>query len=223
MQYPNKTIEDITKFIFLGAEKEELQPSDLVIVLGNDFIEGTVAEIYDLYQRGLILPVGKIILSGATGERDAGEDLECNRLHFCAVEKYGMPEEMFLKEPNALNAYQNFEFSKAIVEEQLGGFKKFEKILCIGNAFLMRRASMYAAKFGFPTEKMQYFGTVNRADRNIGPDSWWLGEVARNRVMAEVERIGKYYLTGDLSIGEGADNYVVIPARELKRYQKVDE
>ena len=199
MDSASRTIMDITRFLFIGTSKEELLPSDLVLVMGNDYIDGTIAEIYALYQQGKIVPDAKIILSGATGVVDAGKELECKRLFACAVEKYGMPEELFIEEPNAKNSCQNFEFSKPVIED-LGGWDKFDRILCIGKAFLLRRASMYAAKFGYPFEKMQYYGTVDTEGKNIGPDTWWQSEDARKRVMAEIERIGKYYASGDLSI-----------------------
>lgn len=199
MKAPSKTIDAITDFLFIGAKKDNLLPSDLVLVLGNDQIEGTVAEIHDLYSNGTILPNALIILSGATGLLNQGKELECNRLYDCAVEKYGMPENMFIKEAKAKNACQNFEFSKDIICS-LGGFECYKNILCIGKAFLLRRASMYAAKFDYPPEKMQYFGTVDIDGKNIGPDTWWKSDAAIERVMAEIERIGKYYANGDLSI-----------------------
>lgn len=197
--YPSDTIRDITKFLFIGRNKEELKESDLVIVLGNDFIEGTVKELFTLYQNGIILPNAKIILTGATGSLNAGKELECIRMYRCATEDYHMPSELFIREPNAKNACQNFEFSRAIIED-IGGFDAFRNILCIGKAFLLRRASMYAARFQYPSTKMQYYGTVDTEGRNIGPETWWKSEEAAARVMAEIERIGKYYATGDLSI-----------------------
>ena len=81
-----------------------------------------------------------------------------------------------------------------------GGMDAFRHILCVGNSFLLRRISLYAAKLGFPTERLQYFGVWDKEGRNIGPDSWWKSEVAVQRVMAEVERIGKYYKDGNMSI-----------------------
>lgn len=199
MEEVSKTIKDITNFLFIGEKKENILPSDLVLVLGNDFIEGTIKEIYNFYSEGKITKNARIILSGATGALDAGKDLECERLYQCAVEKYGMPRELFVKEPYAKNACQNFEFSKGIIED-IGGWSSFEHILCIGKAFLLRRASMYATKFGYPENKMQYYGTVDIENKNIGPNTWWQNEEAIKRVMAEIERIGKYYLSGDLSI-----------------------
>ncbi len=100
-----------------------------------------------------------------------------------------MCEGLFIKELNAKNAYQNFEFSKSIIGD-LGGWNCFERILCVCKAFLLRRASMYAAKFGYSADKMQYYGTVDRSGKNIGPDTWWQNNDAVKRVMAEIERIG---------------------------------
>lgn len=199
MKRSSKTIDDITRFLFIGTSLDELQPSDLIIVLGNDFIDGTIKEVYQLYTSGIIEKNAVIVLSGASGALDDDKDLECNRLFDCAVNKYNMDPKMFIKESQAKNACQNFKYTKEIVDN-LGGWERFESVLCIGKAFLLRRASMYAAKFGYPSNKMQYYGTVDRDGRNIGPDSWWKSQDAIDRVMAEIERIGKYYATGDLSI-----------------------
>ena len=110
-----------------------------------------------------------------------------------------MPPELFIKERQATNAYQNFLYSKQIIQE-LGGFGRFTKILCIGKAFLLRRASMYATKLEYPSAKMQYFGTVDSVGRNIGKNTWWKSDAAIERVLAEIKRIGEYGLQGDLSI-----------------------
>lgn len=45
MDSSSRTIRDITRFLFIGISKEELLPSDLVLVMGNDYIDGTIAEI----------------------------------------------------------------------------------------------------------------------------------------------------------------------------------
>lgn len=199
MEYPSTTIAAITQFLFIGSEKKDLEPSDLVIVLGNELIDGTIHEINDMFLKGIIRENATIILSGATGSLNAGDELECNRLYECAVEKYHMPSHLFVKENKATNAYLNFLYSKELIQ-QMGGFEKYSSILCIGKAFLLRRASMYVSKLGYPAEKMQYYGTVDRAGKNISADTWWKSDEAIKRVMAEVERIGKYYAKGDLSI-----------------------
>ena len=87
-EYPSATIAAITQFLFVGGEKKDLKPSDLVIVLGNEFIDGTVCELNDMFLKGIIREDATIILSGATGSLNAGEELECNCLFECATKKY---------------------------------------------------------------------------------------------------------------------------------------
>ncbi len=199
MEYPSDTISAITRFLFIGEKKENIKKSDLVIVLGNEMIEGTISELNDMYRKEIIASDAAIILTGATGTLNAGERCECERMYECAVEIYKMPSELFHMDNRATNTYQNFMYSKEIIEK-IGGMDSFSSILCIGKAFLMRRAYMYAAKLEYPSEKMQYYGTVDTQGKNIGADSWWKSEDAINRVMAEIERIGKYYAGGHLSI-----------------------
>ena len=199
MSKSNSTINAITEFLFIGREIQELPPCDLVIVLGNDFIDGTMEQVSILLKENVILDNAKILLSGSTGMMSAGKDLECNRMYDSGVKKFHLPSQMFIKESRAENTYQNFQYCKDIIKD-MGGFDKFNNILCIGKAFLLRRASMYATKFEYPLQKMYYYGTVDVEGRNIGPDTWWKCDEAVERVMAEVERIGKYYREGYLSI-----------------------
>ena len=199
MEYPSKTIEAITNFLFIGEEKEKLNESDLVIVLGNHIIDIMMGEIANLYKSEKITKDATIILSGATGDMTAGQALECDQMYESAVKKYGMPAQLFLKESKATNAYLNMVYAKDLILAQ-GGFEKYKHILCVGNSFLLRRASMYAAKLEYPIERMQFFGVYDREGRNISPDAWWKSEVSVQRVMAELERIGKYYATGNMSI-----------------------
>ena len=110
-----------------------------------------------------------------------------------------MPAKLFIQENRATNAYENLLFSKELIE-RLGGFSAFQSILFIGKAFMMRRVSMYAAHLDYPGERLQYFGTVDKNGRNIGPDCWWKTTPATERVMAEIERIGKYYKNGNLGL-----------------------
>lgn len=197
--YPTETIRAITEFLFIGTEECDLNPSDLVLVLGNDYIDGTMEAVCRLYQSGKILPDATIILSGATGSLDAGKAPECDRLFTSGVENFFMPPEIFLKENRATNAKENFLYSKELIET-IGGFGAFKHILCIGKAFLLRRASMYAANFQYPADKLQYWGTVDAEGRNIGKYTWWKNKPAIERVLAEIRRIGEYALSGDLSI-----------------------
>lgn len=199
MTYPSQNIKAITEFIFIGEPAETLAPSDLVIVLGNHIIDIMMGEVAELYAAGKITKDATIILTGANGDMTAGQAPECDQMYKAAVETYRMPPELFVKEPKATNAYLNMVYAKELVDER-GGMDAFRHILVVGNSFLLRRASLYAAKLGFPADRMQYYGVWDKNGRDIGPDSWWKSEVAVNRVMAEVERIGKYYGEGNMSI-----------------------
>ena len=198
-KYPSTTIQAITEFLFIGQDEATLKPSDLVIVLGNHIMDIMMGEVAKLYENEKISKRATIILSGANGDFTKGQELECDQMYRLAVEKYAMPEELFLKENRATNAYLNMAYSKEIIEEK-GGFETFDRILLVGNSFLLRRASMYAAKLGYPMERVQYFGVHDKDGRNISPDGWWKSEVSVQRVMAEIERIGKYYASGNMSI-----------------------
>ncbi|MBP3608789.1 MAG: YdcF family protein [Lachnospiraceae bacterium] len=201
MTYPSENIKAISEFIFIGQPAEQLVPADLVIVLGNHIIELMMGEVAELYAGGKIKKDAVIVLTGATGDMTAGQAAECDQMYEAATVTYGMPGELFLKENRATNTYLNLLYSKELLEKRNPeGLESVQKILCVGNSFLLRRASLYAAKLGFPAEKMQYFGVWDKKGRNIGPHSWWESDVSVQRVMAEIERIGKYYATGNMSI-----------------------
>lgn len=198
MIYPSETIEAMTRFLFIGKPIEELGKNDLVIVLGNNLIELTINELKRVWDEGHIIEGAKIILSGKVGSLNKDDAPEAEDLFKLALKK-GLPENSFILEPESRNAYENFLYSKEKINE-LGGFDQFNSILCIGQAFLLRRAKMCAAKCGYPHEKLTYYGTVDKNGRNIGPDTWWTSDVARTRVLEEIGRISTYTLKGDLSI-----------------------
>ena len=198
-KYPSPTIRAITEFLFIGQAEEVLTSSDLVIVLGNHIMDIMMGEVARLYRNGKIDKNATVILSGANGDFTKDQEPECDQMYRYAVEHYAMPEKLFLKENRATNAYLNMVYSKELIEEN-GGFEVFNRILIVGNSFLLRRASMYAAKLEYPMERVQYFGVHDKDGRNISPDGWWKSEVSVQRVMAEIERIGKYYASGNMSI-----------------------
>ena len=195
---PSETMNAITNFLFIGKELQELGQYDLVLVLGNDDIKGTVNEILTLYSNKIFTQNCRIILSGNVGSINHGKPPEAERL-FSELISAGMRKEMLFMEKRATNALENYRFSKDIIDS-LGGFDAFSSILSIGKAFMMRRAKMSAVACSYPIGKMDFFGTVDRAGRNIGPDTWWETESACTRVMEEIGRISNYTIKGDISI-----------------------
>lgn len=196
--FPSDTIDAITNLVFVETPATDLVPSDLIIVFGSEFIEGTISELKKIIDNGLFVQSGKIVLSGATGSLNAGKESEARRMFEEAV-RVGLDSDIFIIEDRATNALENVIFSKEKIVE-LGGFDQFKSILFLGKAFMMRRAQMSAMAQEFPMNKIQYYGLVDRNGRNIAADSWWKRDESRVRVLQEVERIGKYSAKGDIEI-----------------------
>lgn len=196
--FPSDTIEAITNLIFVETPSTDLVPADLIIVFGSEFIEGTINELRKIMDKGLFVPGGKIVLSGATGSLNAGKESEAHRMFEEAV-RVGLDPSVFIIEDRATNALENVIFSKEKINET-GGFDHFKSILFLGKAFMLRRAKMSAMAQKYPMNKIQYYGLVDRSGRNIAADSWWMHEESRIRVLQEVERIGKYSAKGDIEI-----------------------
>ena len=194
----SETINAITKFLFIGKEESDLKTYELVIFLGNDDIEGNANAIKLLWDTGHITVKSTVILSGNVGTLNQGKEPEAIRL-FNAVVDMGVPKEIFVLEKQATNALENFKFSKPIAE-QIKPLEEFNGILCIGRAFMSRRAKMCASACGYPAESIDFFGTVDKKGKNISSDSWWKNEASVKRVLEELKRVAEYSLKGDLSI-----------------------
>ena len=198
MEKNSETINAITKFLFIGKDESDLGVYELIIFLGNDDIEGNARAIKHLWNTGHINSTSKIILSGNVGSLNQGKEPESERL-FRKVVSLGIPENIFMLEKKATNSLENFKFSKPIAES-IKPIDEYENILCIGSAFMTRRAKMCASACGYPTDKIDFYGTVDTSGRNIGPNSWWLSDTATKRVLEELKRIAEYTLKGDLSL-----------------------
>ncbi len=187
-------IKNISEFLFIGEDIENLEASDLVIILGNDNIEDIASCFDKLYKAKKIKKNSKIILSGKFGKLDDQKVKECFRIRKELVNKYNYPKTMFTIESKATNIYENLLFSKKIAN-----FSEHKKILLIAAPFALKRTKLVAYKLGYPIDKIQFFGITDTI-RNINKDTWWLTMKARNRVYRELERIGKYLAKGDLEI-----------------------
>lgn len=200
MNYPSSTVKAITELLFLDEKIENIPYCELVLVFGSNFTTGTVDALEILMENHAIDSKSKIILSGNVGSlnKDAKQP-EAVQMYEEAMKRSIFNPEMFILEPNATNCYENAKFAKDIILEQKG-FDKYENILFVAKSFMTRRCMMSASSLDYPMEKIHYFGLVDSKGRNIGKNNWWLSNDATVRVLAEVERIGKYSQKGDLSI-----------------------
>ena len=198
MQESSKTISAITDFLFIGKPEEELSFYDLVILLGNDDITGNVNALINLYDKKHFDDKSLIIISGNVGSLNSTKSPEAHRM-FNLLKGSDFPMDRVIVEDKSTNALENFKYSLLLISK-VASIDSFSKILCIGRAFMGRRAIMSASACGYPIESIDYYGTVDRQGKNIGPDSWWKSEPAKIRVLEELKRISEYTLKGDISI-----------------------
>jgi len=201
MNYQTSTIKAITDLLFLDEEIENIPYCNLVLVFGSNFTSGTIDALEQLMISHTIDSKSKIILSGNVGSLNKdSKQPEAVQMYNEAMKRNIFSPEMFILEPNATNCYENAMLSKKIIFEKFGGFERFDNILFVAKSFMTRRCEMSSSSLGYPMEKIHYYGLVDEKGRNIGKNNWWLSNDATIRVLAEVERIGKYAQKGDLSI-----------------------
>ena len=191
-----ETAKAITDFLFIGKKEEELSSYDLVIVCGNEQTDETCADVLRLMNH--IRSDAIIVFSGKNGSLNPGTPPEGERMYKYFIEHDSEYTQTLLVENQAGNTLENFSRSFSLIEE-LKPLSAFERCLVVCKAFQTRRAKMCALKCGFSAdEKMDFFGTVS--GKMIDADSWFSNPDTAKRVMEEVERIGKYFVKGDLSL-----------------------
>lgn len=175
----------ITQFLFL---RDEPQPVDLCLVLGNLTVASMDPAI-DLYRQGW---TPAIVISGR-GPDDLREPE--HRLFAEYALARGIPAEVLHLEKEARNTRDNFQNTVALIEEQFG----WERVRCVavvGKPYHMRRALMTARRW-WP-EHVEFSMLPSRDDADLQPHNWWQTSRGHTRVMAEIERIGRYAIQGDL-------------------------
>ena len=178
---PTETSEAITDFLFIGKEEKELSVYDLVIVCGNEQTDETCADLIKLMDH--VKSDAVIVFSG--------------RNHYFVEHRSGYTQTLIV-ENKAGNTLENFSNSLPLIE-RIKPLPSFGRILVVCKAFLARRAKMCALSCGYPAEdRMDFFGTVS--GKRIEPNGWFKDPDTAKRVMEEVERIGKYFVKGDLSL-----------------------
>lgn len=106
----------------------------------------------------------------------------------------GVPKEYILNESKSTNTKENAIYAKEVLDKEK---IKYRKIILISKAYHSRRILM-TFKNTFPNCDIKIAPVVD--DRNITKDNWYLDKEKTAKVMEEVQKIGKYFLKGDLSI-----------------------
>lgn len=187
----NDSINKITDFLFVNKTFDELSNYDLVIVLGNNFYQENANLLKQLFTSNKINNDTLIVLSGNKG-------LVNNNIIKSEAELiYEKTKELEINlncivEPKATNIKENLLFSKTLV----GSLEKYNRILLVGKAFASRRILMCADNLGYPIDKLDIYGL----EVDIFKTSWYQNKDSKERVLAELERIGKYAIQNDLKI-----------------------
>lgn len=180
-----KTRDAITRFLFL---RDDPGPVDLCLVLGNLTVTSMDPAI-DLYHQGL---TPALVISGR-GPDDPREPEY--RLFAEYARQKGVPAEVLHLEKEARNTRENFQNSAVLIERQFG-WRQIRSAAIVGKPYHMRRALMTARRW-WP-EHVDLSMLPSRCETDLQPHNWWETTRGHTRVMAEIERIGRYAIKGDL-------------------------
>lgn len=168
----------ITSFIFV---ENDIASADVILIPCAS--QHQLAEkASSLYHQGLapyILPSG--------GVNPSIEITEWDYLRKVCIAN-GVPEKAILKEDKAQNSFQNARFSLEVLRNT-GIYPK--KVIMICKAYHSRRA-LLTYQTVFPKET-EFFVSPIIDSTEITKENWFLTENKINRIMTEVEKIGKYF------------------------------
>lgn len=177
----SKLISKITQLVFLSRPPYQ---SGLLIVLGT-FRPGIIKRALKVYQQGLayaIITTGSPIKNGLCEARYQKQYLVKN----------GVPSNLVFTENKSSNTKENAINAYLLAQE---------KSLDVSSIILVTK-TYHAARAYMTFKKVFNHSVINLVpatdDTGITASNWFTSNEKRKRVMAEVKKIGKYYLQGDL-------------------------
>jgi uncharacterized SAM-binding protein YcdF (DUF218 family) len=176
-------VNSISKFIFLQSK---LQKADLIIVAGSGSAKVPLKAAF-LYKKRF---ADKIIFTGGLNEKLKMYE---SKFMINIALKNGVRKDDIYSDIRSTNTRENAIQAKKIIRKNK---LKYAKIIIIGLAYHTLRLKMTFAKV-FPKSELL---VISPKGELIRKDNWWISEYGRTRVLAEVEKIGKYYVKGDLSL-----------------------
>jgi uncharacterized SAM-binding protein YcdF (DUF218 family) len=176
-----ETRDALTRFLFL---KDDPAAVDLCLVLGSPTAYSMQPAI-DLYRSGL---TERILISGLGPRPD--QEPECESFKRFALEQ-GVPAQAIVLERQASNTLENFVFSRAVIEREIG-WDNIKTVAIVSKPFHMRRALMAARKH-WPAH-VRFVMQPSIDPRDIPADTWWQSEEGRRYVLSELKAIGSYAL-----------------------------
>jgi uncharacterized SAM-binding protein YcdF (DUF218 family) len=178
-------IKAITEFIF---PEDKPKTKSVVIVLGT-YRPEIPRKAFSLYKQGL----AKLIITTGGVKKDEQDLCEAEFQKDYLVKK-GVPQEIIFAENTSTNTKENAENTYELIKKNKISSKN---IILVSKTYHARRLYMTFRKV-FPQSNISLVTTTD--ERQITRSNWYKTKEKREKVMEEVEKIGKYYLQGDLEI-----------------------
>jgi len=173
-------IDAITNFIFVN---DEISPCDIILVPGGSHPQ-LAERAADLYNQGM---AEYILFSGRANSNISNFPSEAEYLKSLAISN-GVPSDHVICEDKAAHTFENAEFSLATIN-QMG--IKAEKVILVCKAFHSRRV-LSTYQYVFPQNTVFLVASIIDK-RGLGKHNWTSKQEYVDRVMSEVEKMGKYF------------------------------
>ena len=183
------TINDITNFIFIGKDIEELTHYDLLII-NADWAEEKLAKDMKLMLDMNVIDKDTLFIICESHQPDNGRSSASILIEY--LKREGLTNKIIVSDKYISNP----EILKNI--DKLVDINKYNRILRIAKDFVARRWYMNAKKYNFPIDKCDFYGVVD--NRNISKNDWYKSEIGIKQVMKEFINIGELTINNELSI-----------------------
>lgn len=182
------TIKDITDFIFVGKNINELSHYDLLIINADWAEEQLAKDLQIMFNKNIIDKNTLFIIC----ESHQNSDRSSANILIDYLKKENINNRVIID-----NKYiTNPEILKNI--NKLVNINNYTRILRVAKDFVARRWFMNAKKHNFPIEKCDFYGVVD--GRNISKNDWYKSDDGIKQVMKEFINIGKLTIDNELSL-----------------------
>lgn len=183
------TIEDITNFIFIGKNIDELSHYDLLIINADWAEEKLAKDLRIMFDRNIIDKDTLFIICDSHQPSNARSTAN---ILIDYLKKENINNKIIVDDKYITNP----EILKNI--DKLVNVNDYTRILRIAKDFVARRWYMNAKQHDFPIEKCDFYGVVD--NRNISKNNWYKSDIGIKGVMKEFINIGSLTIDGELSI-----------------------
>jgi uncharacterized SAM-binding protein YcdF (DUF218 family) len=179
-----RNIKAISDFIFVS---DKLSKSDIIISPGTFRID-IIKKVLEIYEQGY---AKYIITTGGVANEYGITESEFQKQYLI---DNGVVPKVILNETKSTNTKENAIYAREKLD--LSGIA-FNKVILVSKTYHSRRILMTFLP-SFSESEILVIPVVD--DRNITVDNWYKDKKKTEKVLEEVEKIGKYFLKGDLSL-----------------------